>query len=48
MAGNEEDSWKSILTKAGIQCIIVLKGTAEYDAFADIWVDHIAGLLHHF
>ncbi|MCP4719132.1 MAG: sirohydrochlorin cobaltochelatase [Desulfobacteraceae bacterium] len=48
MAGNEEDSWKSILTKAGIQCISVLKGTAEYDVFADIWVDHIAGPLHHF
>jgi sirohydrochlorin cobaltochelatase len=48
MAGNEEDSWKSILTKAGIQCIPVLKGTAEYDVFADIWVDHIAGPLDHF
>jgi sirohydrochlorin cobaltochelatase len=48
MAGDEEDSWKSILTKAGIQCIPVLKGTAEYDVFADIWVDHIAGPLQHF
>ncbi len=48
MAGNEEDSWKSILTKAGIQCVPVLKGTAEFDVFVDIWVDHIAGPLHHF
>ncbi len=48
MAGKEDDSWKSILTKAGIQCIPILKGTAEYAVFADIWVDHIAGPLHHF
>jgi sirohydrochlorin cobaltochelatase len=48
MAGDEEDSWKSVLTKAGIQCMPVLKGTAEYDIFVDIWVDHIAVLLHHF
>ncbi len=48
MAGDEEDSWKSILTKAGIQCTPVLKGTAEYNTFVDIWVDHIAGPLNHF
>lgn len=48
MAGNEEDSWKSILTNADIQCVPVLKGTAEFDVFVDIWVDHIAGPLHHF
>ena len=30
MAGDEDDSWKSIITKAGIQCIPILKGTAEY------------------
>ena len=48
MAGDEEDSWKSILTKAGIQCIPVLKGTAEFDEFVDIWVDHVGGPLGHF
>lgn len=48
MAGDEDDSWKSILTKAGIVCVPVLKGTAEYDGFADIWVDHIEGPLSHF
>jgi len=48
MAGSEDDSWKSILTRAGIQCVPVLKGTAEYDAFVDIWVDHLAGPLSHF
>ncbi|WDP89013.1 MAG: sirohydrochlorin cobaltochelatase [Desulfobacter sp.] len=48
MAGEEEDSWKSILTAAGIKCETVLKGTAEYDDFVDIWVDHINGPLGHF
>jgi len=48
MAGDEDDSWKSILTKAGIQCVPILKGTAEYDDFVAIWVDHIGGPLGHF
>jgi sirohydrochlorin cobaltochelatase len=48
MAGDEEDSWQSILTKAGIQCTSVLKGTAEFDAYVDIWVDHIKIPLSHF
>jgi sirohydrochlorin cobaltochelatase len=48
MAGDEEDSWKSLFTKAGIECVPVLKGTAEYDEFVDIWVDHINGPLSHF
>ena len=48
MAGDEEDSWKSILTKAGIECVPVLKGTAEFDVYVDIWVDHLGGPLSHF
>ncbi len=48
MAGGEDDSWKSILTQAGIACKPVLKGTAEYDEFVNIWVDHINGPLSHF
>jgi len=48
MAGDEDDSWMSILTKAGIVCVPVLKGTAEYDAFVDIWVDNVGGSLRHF
>ncbi len=48
MAGDEDDSWKSILTKAGIKCEVVLKGTAEYDDFVDIWVDHVKEPLNHF
>jgi len=48
MAGDGDDSWKSILTKAGFQCVPILKGTAEYDDFVAIWVDHLGGPLGHF
>jgi sirohydrochlorin cobaltochelatase len=48
MAGTEEDSWVSILTKEGVECVPVLKGTAEFDEFVDIWVDHLGVPLNHF
>ncbi len=41
MAGPSPDSWKSILNAAGIESECVLHGTAEYDEFADIWLDHL-------
>ncbi len=45
MAGDEKDSWKSILTTAGIECVPVIRGTAEYDEIVDIWVDHLGRVL---
>jgi sirohydrochlorin cobaltochelatase len=48
MAGPEEDSWKSILEKEGIECVPVLKGTAEFQEFVDIWVDHLKAAFGHF
>ncbi len=48
MAGDEDDSWKTIFNQAGIQCVPILKGTAEYDDFVDMWVDHLKGPLSHF
>ena len=48
MAGDEPDSWKSILTKAGVQCTPILKGTAEYDGIVAIWVDHLKTVMSHF
>ncbi len=48
MAGEEKDSWKSILTAAGIECISILKGTAEYDEIVAIWVDHLKAVMLHF
>lgn len=41
MAGKESDSWKSVLSDAGISAKPVLKGFAEHDAFVDIWVEHL-------
>jgi len=48
MAGEEEDSWKSILTENSIETVAILKGTAEFDQFVDIWVDHLGDVLKHF
>lgn len=41
MASNEDDSWKSILEKEGIETKIVMKGLAEYDEVVEIWVEHL-------
>ncbi len=41
MAGDDNDSWKNILTKAGYEVIPVLEGLGSNDAFAEIFVDHI-------
>ncbi len=48
MAGDGEESWVSILTKIGIECIPILKGTAEYDNVVEIWVDHLRTVLATF
>jgi sirohydrochlorin cobaltochelatase len=40
MAGNEEDSWKSILMKNGFDVLIVTKGLGENDKVANIFVNH--------
>ncbi len=48
MAGDEPDSWKSILEKAGIKTVPVLKGTAEYPEVVDVWVEHLKRAYSHF
>lgn len=48
MAGDEDDSWKSILTNQGLQCEVVLKGTAEYGNMVDIWMGHLKDVMSHF
>jgi len=47
MAGDEPDSWKSILAKDGIASIPVLKGMAGQDPVADIYLKHLAQTLDH-
>ncbi len=48
MAGDEDDSWKSVLTKARVKCSVVLKGTAEYDNMVNIWIEHLKAAMAHF
>jgi sirohydrochlorin cobaltochelatase len=48
MAGEEEDSWQSILKAKGIQPVPVLRGVAESDAVAGIWIGHLKEALEHF
>jgi sirohydrochlorin cobaltochelatase len=40
MAGDEEDSWKSILVKNGFEVVPVTKGLGENDDFCNIFVNH--------
>ncbi len=40
MAGDEDDTWKSILVKNGFEVITVTRGLGENDDFADIFVNH--------
>lgn len=48
MAGDEDDSWKSILTKAGIKCETKLVGMAANSGVVEVWMDHLARALSHF
>lgn len=42
MAGDEADSWKSILIKNGFDVVTVRQGLGENDSFCDIFVNHAA------
>jgi len=41
MAGDEEDSWKSMFEAEDIKVVPVLRGLGELDAWADIYVRHL-------
>ena len=41
MAGDEEDSWKTILTNEGFEVVPVLRGLGEIEAIQSIYVDHV-------
>lgn len=47
MAGDDADSWKGMLTQAGIECVPVLKGVAEYDALVDLWIENLKVAMKH-
>jgi sirohydrochlorin cobaltochelatase len=48
MAGNKENSWKSVLETHGISCKPILKGLAENDIIVDIWVEHLKASIGNF
>ncbi len=41
LAGEEEDSWKSILEKEGYEVECVLKGLGEYEGVRQIFLEHL-------
>jgi len=45
MAGDEEDSWKSVLEKAGIESKPVLRGILDCPGISDVWLDHLAAAI---
>jgi len=45
MAGDEPDSWKSVLAKNGIASIPVLKGLAGQEPVADVYLKHLTQTL---
>lgn len=48
MAGDDEDSWKSILTAKGFKVEPILRGTAEIPEIVDVWLDHLKAAFSHF
>ncbi len=41
MAGDEEDSWKTILTNEGFEVVPLLRGLGEIEAVRDVYVEHV-------
>ncbi|WP_326910551.1 sirohydrochlorin cobaltochelatase [Sedimentibacter sp. MB31-C6] len=45
MAGDEEDSWKTIFQSEGFEVDCVLKGLGEYESIHKIYVDHVGNAI---
>jgi sirohydrochlorin cobaltochelatase len=41
MAGDQPDSWKSVLNKNGMECEPIQVGIAEHPEVVDVWLDHL-------
>jgi sirohydrochlorin cobaltochelatase len=48
MAGDEPESWKSVLTKNGYKCEVILKGTADNPEIVNVWLEHLRAVYSHF
>ena len=40
MAGDDEDSWKSVFETAGLQVTAIVEGLGQLPAIREIFVDH--------
>lgn len=47
MAGDDEDSWKSIMQSEGVRVDCVMRGLGELDEWADIYVRHIREVMEY-
>ncbi len=45
MAGNEPDSWKSILEAEGYEVKTIMSGLGEYDSIVAIWIEHLKKII---
>ncbi|SHH55175.1 sirohydrochlorin cobaltochelatase [Clostridium collagenovorans DSM 3089] len=45
MAGDEEDSWKVILSELGFDVDIILKGIGEFPEVQDIYIEHLHDII---
>ena len=45
MAGDEEDSWKSVISAAGFDVECVIKGMGQYAGVQQMIVDHCAATI---
>lgn len=41
MAGDEDDSWKTIIANEGIEVEVILKGLGEYEEIRTIYMNHL-------
>lgn len=41
MAGEQENSWKSLFTSAGYEVVCHLKGLGEYESIQEIYMEHL-------
>jgi len=48
MAGEKPDSWKSVLTKNGYRCEVILKGMADRPDVVDVWLEHLREVFSRF
>ena len=45
MAGDDDDSWKSVLEKEGYKVVPILKGLGELDSIRDVYVENARAII---